>query len=90
MAAAKNRAVSPASFCRAIRSEMVEASDGSSPDSLSKSCLRESRSPDRTAEKKGWWVMNRRAFDERERERERERVVLVLFWFLGLCFVFVF
>ena len=68
---------------------MVEASDGSSPDSLSKSCLRESRSPDRMAEKKDWWVMNCRAFDESESERdkknlhERERdcgsVVLVLF-----------
>ena len=88
MAAAKNRPASPTLFCKAIRSEMVEASDGSSPDSLSKSYLRESRSLDRTVEKKDWWVMNRRAFDERE--RERERVVLVLFWFLGLCFVFVF
>ena len=90
----KNRVVSPTSFCRAIRSEMVEASDGSSPDNLSKSCSRESRSPDRTTEKKDWWVMNRRAFDEfererdiknlHERERERERVcvcVCVLCWF---------
>ena len=49
----------------------------------------ESTSPDRTAEKKDWWVMNHRAFDECESERdiknlhERERdcgsVVLVLF-----------
>ena len=70
MAAAKNRAVSPASFCIAIRSEMVEAFDRSSPNCLSNSCLRESRSPDQTAEKKDWWVMNRRAFDKFESERD--------------------
>ena len=76
---------------------MVEASDGSSPDNLSKSCSRESRSPDRTTEKKDWWVMNRRPFDEFERERdiknlhERERELCWFYFsFLGLCFVFVF
>ena len=61
----------------------------------------ESTSPDRTAEKKDWWVMNRRAFDECESERdiknlhEREReIVGVLCWFyfnfLGMYFVYVF
>ena len=70
MVVAKNKAISLASFCRAIRSETVEAFNGSSPDSLSKSCLRESRSPDQMTEKKDWWVMNRRAFDKFESERD--------------------
>ena len=75
---------------------MGEAFDRSSPNCLSNSCLRESRSPDQTAEKKDWWVMNRRAFDKFESERdiknlheiERERLQECCVGFIlifGLC-----